>query len=49
MLKSPIAKPIKRLAVPRSFIKHDSRDKQLMSAGIIADRIVKKVKEMLES
>jgi len=42
-------KPIAALAVPRTFIKHDSRNAQFMQAGINADTIVQKAKEILRS
>jgi len=37
------------LGVPRRFIEHDSRDSQLMQAGINADKIVETAKEMMNS
>jgi len=37
------------LGVPRRFIEHDSRDSQLMQAGINADKIVETAKEMLHT
>ncbi|MFQ6035420.1 MAG: 1-deoxy-D-xylulose-5-phosphate synthase [Sedimentisphaerales bacterium] len=40
---------IRVLGVPRRFIEHDSRDSQLMQAGINADKIVKTAKEMLSN
>jgi 1-deoxy-D-xylulose-5-phosphate synthase len=38
---------IRVLGAPRRFIGHNSRDRQLMEAGINADEIVKTAKEML--
>jgi len=43
-----IEKPIRLLAVPRRFIKHNSRSQQLMEVGINADKIVQTAKEMLK-
>jgi len=40
---------VRVLGVPRRFIEHDSRDSQLMQAGINADKIVETAKEMLNS
>jgi len=37
------------LGVPKRFIEHDSRDSQLMQAGINADKIVETAKEMMNS
>lgn len=48
-LPRPITKSIVALGMPRAFLKHDSRNAQLMQAGISADRIVQTVKEMLSS
>ena len=48
-LPRPITKPIVMLGMPRAFLKHDSRNAQLMQAGISADRIVQTAKEMLSS
>jgi 1-deoxy-D-xylulose-5-phosphate synthase len=48
-LPGPITKPIVALGMPRTFLKHDSRNAQLMQAGISADRIVQIAKEMLRS
>lgn len=47
--KGQITKPIVTLAAPRIFLKHDSRKAQFMRAGINADKIVKKAKELLRS
>ncbi|MGD2093534.1 MAG: 1-deoxy-D-xylulose-5-phosphate synthase [Phycisphaerales bacterium] len=40
-------KTIRALGVPRRFIKHDYRPRQLMEAGINADKIVETAKEMI--
>jgi 1-deoxy-D-xylulose-5-phosphate synthase len=48
-LPGSITKPIVALGMPRAFLKHDSRNAQLMQAGISADRIVQTAKEMLSS
>jgi 1-deoxy-D-xylulose-5-phosphate synthase len=48
-LPLPPAKPIITLGMPRAFLKHDSRNAQLMQAGINADRIVQTAKEILSS
>jgi len=40
---------VRVLGVPRRFIEHDSRDSQLMQAGINADKIVETAKEMMNS
>ena len=42
-----IPKPITVLAMPNRFIKHDSRDAQLIEAGINADKIAQTAKQML--
>ncbi len=47
--KEQTTKPIVTLAAPRTFLKHDSRKAQFMRAGINADKIVKKAKELLRS
>ena len=44
-----IKKPIVVLGMPRRFIKHDSRDAQLMQAGINADKIAQTARQMLSS
>ncbi|MGA1979634.1 MAG: 1-deoxy-D-xylulose-5-phosphate synthase [Sedimentisphaerales bacterium] len=46
-LPGPIAKQIVTLGMPRTFLKHDSRNAQLMQGGINADKIVQTAKEML--
>jgi 1-deoxy-D-xylulose-5-phosphate synthase len=46
-LPRPITKPIAVLGMPRTFLKHDSRNAQLMQGGINADKIVQTAKEML--
>ncbi|RKY22610.1 MAG: 1-deoxy-D-xylulose-5-phosphate synthase, partial [Planctomycetota bacterium] len=38
---------IRVLGAPRAFIRHDSRDAQLMQAGVNADKIIQAAKEML--
>ncbi|MBA7634207.1 1-deoxy-D-xylulose-5-phosphate synthase [subsurface metagenome] len=43
-----IKKPIVVLGMPRRLIKHDSRDAQLMQAGINADKIAQTARQMLE-
>jgi len=48
-LPGQIKKPIVVLGMPRAFLKHDSRNAQLMQAGINADSIVQTAKEMLNS
>ena len=48
-LPGPITKPIVTLGMPRAFLKHDSRNAQLMQGGISADRIIQAAKEMLRS
>jgi 1-deoxy-D-xylulose-5-phosphate synthase len=48
-LPGPITKPIVTLGMPRAFLRHDSRDAQLMQGGINADKIVRTAKEMLRS
>jgi 1-deoxy-D-xylulose-5-phosphate synthase len=45
----PIAKQIAVLGMPDRFIKHDSRNAQLMQAGISADKIAQTAKELLNS
>jgi 1-deoxy-D-xylulose-5-phosphate synthase len=45
----PITKPIVILGMPRAFLRHDSRNAQLMQGGISADRIIQVAKEMLSS
>ncbi|MHC4360062.1 MAG: 1-deoxy-D-xylulose-5-phosphate synthase [Planctomycetota bacterium] len=42
-------KPVTVLGVPKKFIKHNSRDAQLMEAGLNADKIAQAVKKMVES
>ena len=42
-----IPRPITVLAMPNRFIKHDSRDAQLIEAGINADKIAQTAKQML--
>ena len=46
-LPRAITKQIAVLGAPRRFIKHDSRDAQLMQAGINTDKIIQTAKEML--
>jgi 1-deoxy-D-xylulose-5-phosphate synthase len=46
-LRGPIKKPIVTLGMPRTFLKHDSRNIQLMQGGIDADKIAEAAKEML--
>jgi 1-deoxy-D-xylulose-5-phosphate synthase len=48
-LPGPITKPIVTLGMPRAFLRHDSRNAQLMQGGISADRIIQAAKEMLSS
>ena len=48
-LPRPITKPIAVLGMPRTFLKHDSRNAQLMQGGINADKIIQTAKEMLSS
>lgn len=48
-LPGPITKPIVTLGMPRAFLRHDSRNAQLMQGGISADRIIQVAKEMLKS
>jgi len=48
-LPGQIKKPIVVLGMPRTFLKHDSRNAQLMQAGINADSVVQTAKEMLNS
>ena len=48
-LHGPIKKPIVTLGMPRTFLKHDSRNVQLMQGGINADKIAQTAKEMLHS
>jgi 1-deoxy-D-xylulose-5-phosphate synthase len=48
-LPGPITKPIVTLGMPRAFLRHDSRNAQLMQGGINADKIVQTAKEMLRS
>ncbi|GAH89506.1 unnamed protein product, partial [marine sediment metagenome] len=48
-LKCPIKNPIAVLGTPRRFIKHDSRNAQLMEAGINADKIAQTARQMLEA
>jgi deoxyxylulose-5-phosphate synthase len=43
-----ITKPIAVLGAPRKFIGHNSRDAQLIEAGVNADKIVETAKEMLK-
>ena len=43
-----ITKPIAVLGAPRRFIGHNSRDAQLMEAGVNADKIVETAKELLK-
>jgi deoxyxylulose-5-phosphate synthase len=42
-----ISKPIAILGASKNFIKHDSRDSQLMQSGVNADNIAKTAKQML--
>jgi len=44
-----LPRPIIALGMPRTFLKHDSRNAQLMQGGINADRIVQTAKKMLSS
>jgi len=48
-LHGQIKKPIVTLGMPRIFLKHDSRNVQLMQGGINADKIAQTAKEMLHS
>lgn len=48
-LPGPIKKPIVTLGMPRAFLRHDSRNAQLMQGGINADKIVLTAKEILRS
>jgi 1-deoxy-D-xylulose-5-phosphate synthase len=48
-LPGPITKSIVTLGMPRAFLRHDSRNAQLMQGGISADRIIQAAKEMLSS
>ncbi len=48
-LHGPIKKPIVTLGMPRAFLRHDSRNAQLMQAGINADKIAQTAKEILHS
>ncbi|MFA5251329.1 MAG: 1-deoxy-D-xylulose-5-phosphate synthase [Phycisphaerae bacterium] len=48
-LPGPISKPIVTLGMPRAFLRHDSRNAQLMQGGVNADKIVLTAKEMLRS
>ncbi|MHC4483437.1 MAG: transketolase C-terminal domain-containing protein, partial [Planctomycetota bacterium] len=48
-LKKPIDRPIAVLGTPRRFIKHDSRSAQLMEAGVNAERIAQRAREMLST
>lgn len=48
-LPCPIKKPIVTLGMPRAFLRHDSRNTQLMQGGINADKIVLTAKEILRS
>jgi 1-deoxy-D-xylulose-5-phosphate synthase len=47
VLDKPIDSPIAILGAPRQFMKHDLRVKQLMEAGLNADKIAQTAKEML--
>ena len=47
--KSYSPKAIRLLGAPRRFIGHNSRERQLMEAGINADKIVETVKEMVSA
>jgi 1-deoxy-D-xylulose-5-phosphate synthase len=42
-------KAIRLLGMPRRFIGHNSRQAQLMEAGIVADKIAKTVRKMLKA
>jgi 1-deoxy-D-xylulose-5-phosphate synthase len=46
--KTEIRKSIVVLGTPREFIKHDSRQSQLMQAGVNADKIVQATKDLLK-
>jgi 1-deoxy-D-xylulose-5-phosphate synthase len=48
-LSGGITRPIVVLGMPKRPIKHDLRDKQLMDAGINADRIFQTAKEMFRT
>jgi 1-deoxy-D-xylulose-5-phosphate synthase len=48
-LSGPIKKLIITLGMPRIFLKHDSRNAQLMQGGINADKIVQTAKKMLKA
>jgi deoxyxylulose-5-phosphate synthase len=48
-LHGPIKKPIVTLGMPRAFLKHDSRNIQLMEGGVDADKIAQTAKEILQS
>jgi len=48
-LPGPITKPIAVLGMPRTFLKHDSRNAQLIKGGINADKIVQTAKKILSS
>jgi 1-deoxy-D-xylulose-5-phosphate synthase len=45
--QSDFENKVKVLGVPKTFIKHDSRNSQLMQAGLNADKIAQSVKETL--
>ncbi|MHC4488893.1 MAG: 1-deoxy-D-xylulose-5-phosphate synthase [Planctomycetota bacterium] len=47
-LGTVFTKPIAVLGAPRRFIGHNSRDAQLMEAGVNADKIVETAKELLK-
>jgi 1-deoxy-D-xylulose-5-phosphate synthase len=42
-------KKIRVLGAPRRFIGHNSRDRQLMEAGVNADNIAEAVRKMLKA
>ena len=42
-----ITKPLITLGIPHRFIKHDSREAQLMRCGINADNIIRMVNKIL--
>jgi 1-deoxy-D-xylulose-5-phosphate synthase len=46
-LTGPIARRIVSFGMPRAFLKHDSRNAQLMQVGLNADKIVQAAQEML--
>jgi 1-deoxy-D-xylulose-5-phosphate synthase len=48
-LKKPIDRPIAVLGTPRIFMKHDSRSAQLMEAGVNAEGIAQRTREMLST